>query len=75
MDVTRTFAKLQSIRFVKGPDARVSGNAATVTVVTIAENADTVTWRVAKEDGERKLDEITSIHKDIVSGSRIRKGL
>ena len=68
-----TFAELQSVRFVQGPNARISGNTATVTGVTIAENAgqterNTVTWRVVKEDGEWKLDEITSFEQEIISG-------
>src|SRR5918998_928511 len=60
-----TFDQLQSVRFVEGPNAQVSGNTGTVTGVTIAENAgqterNTVTWRVVNEDGEWKLDAITS---------------
>jgi hypothetical protein len=68
-----TFAGLQSIRFVEGPNARVSGNIATVTGVTIAKKADqternTVTWRMVREDGGWKLDEIMSFQQDIISG-------
>jgi len=68
-----TFAKLQSIRFVEGPDARVSGNTATVKGVTIAENAgrterNTVTWRMVKEGGGWKLDGIPSFQQEPVSG-------
>jgi eukaryotic-like serine/threonine-protein kinase len=68
-----TFAKLQSIRFVEGPDARVSGNTATVKGVTIAENVgrterNTVTWRMVKEGGGWKLDGIPSFQQEPVSG-------
>jgi eukaryotic-like serine/threonine-protein kinase len=68
-----TFRNLKSVRFVEGPDAKVSGNTATVSGVTIAENAgkterNTVTWRVVKEDGEWKFDAITSFDQDIISG-------
>ena len=68
-----TFAALQSIRFVEGPDAQVSGNTATVEGVTIAENAgrterNTVTWRMVKEGGGWKLDGIPSFQQDIISG-------
>jgi serine/threonine-protein kinase len=68
-----TFDQLKSVRFVEGPDARVSGDTAKVTGVTIAENAgkterNTVTWRAVKEGGEWKLDAITSFDQDIISG-------
>ena len=68
-----TFADLQSIRFVEGPDARVSGNTATVEGVTIAENAgrterNTVTWRMVKEGGGWKLDGIPTFRQEPVSG-------
>jgi hypothetical protein len=68
-----TFRELQSVRFVEGPNAQVSGNTGTVTGVTIAENAgqterNTVTWRVVNEDGKWKLDAITSFEQEIISG-------
>jgi eukaryotic-like serine/threonine-protein kinase len=68
-----TFADLQSIRFVEGPHARVSGTAATVEGVTVAENAgrterNTVTWRMVKEGGGWKLDGIPSFQQEPVSG-------
>jgi eukaryotic-like serine/threonine-protein kinase len=68
-----TFADLQSIRFVEGPDARISGTAATVEGVTVAENAgrterNTVTWRMVKEGGGWKLDGIPSFQQEPVSG-------
>ncbi len=68
-----TFADLQSIRFVEGPDARVSGNTATLEGVTIAENAgrterNTVTWRMVKEGGGWKLDGIPTFRQEPVSG-------
>jgi eukaryotic-like serine/threonine-protein kinase len=68
-----TFADLQSIRFVQGPDAQVSANTATVTGVTIAEKVsrterNTVTWRMVNEGAEWKLDGIPSFQREIVSG-------
>jgi serine/threonine-protein kinase len=68
-----TFADLQSIRFVEGPDAQVSGNTAKVTGVTIAEKVsrterNTVTWRMVNEGTEWKLDGIPSFQRDIISG-------
>ena len=68
-----TFRELQSVRFVEGPNAQVSGSTGTVTGVTIAENAgqterNTVTWRVVNEDGDWKLDAITSFEQEIISG-------
>ena len=68
-----TFADVQSIRFVEGPDARVSGDTATVSGVTIAETTDqternTVTWRMVREGGGWKLDAITSFQQEIISG-------
>jgi eukaryotic-like serine/threonine-protein kinase len=68
-----TFADLQSIRFVQGPDAQVSGNTAMVTGVTIAEKVsrterNTVTWHMVNEGAEWKLDGIPSFQREIVSG-------
>jgi serine/threonine protein kinase len=68
-----TFAGLQSIRFVEGPDAEVSGNIATVTGVTIAQKSgqterNTVTWRMVNEGGGWKMDDITSFDQEIISG-------
>jgi hypothetical protein len=68
-----TFADLQSIRFVEGPDAQVSGTTARVTGVTIAEKVsrterNTVTWRMVNEGAEWKLDGIPSFQRDIISG-------
>ncbi|MGH3145898.1 MAG: hypothetical protein ACRDTR_08875, partial [Rubrobacter sp.] len=68
-----TFSELQSVRFVEGPNAQVSGNTATVTGVTIAENGgqterNTVTWRMVNEGGEWKMDDITSFEQEIISG-------
>ncbi|HVD34245.1 MAG TPA: serine/threonine-protein kinase [Rubrobacter sp.] len=67
------FDTLESIRFVRGPDAKVSGNTATVTGVTVAEKAsrterNTVTWRMVNEGAEWKLDGIPSFQQDIISG-------
>jgi serine/threonine protein kinase len=68
-----TFADLQSIRFVEGPDAQVSGSTAKVTGVTIAEKVsrterNTVTWRMVDEGAEWKLDGIPSFQREIISG-------
>jgi serine/threonine-protein kinase len=67
------FDTLESIRFVRGPDAKVSGNTAKVTAVTIAEKVNrternTVTWRMVNEGAEWKLDGIPSFQQDIISG-------
>jgi hypothetical protein len=64
---------LESIRFVRGPDAKVSGNTATVTGVTVAKKGsrterNTVTWRMVNEGAEWKLDGIPSFQQDIISG-------
>jgi hypothetical protein len=53
------FDTLESIRFVRGPDAKVSGNTATVTGVTIAQKVsrtgrNTVTCRMVNEGAEWK---------------------
>jgi serine/threonine-protein kinase len=61
---TNQFQTLQSIDFEEGPTARVSGNTATVNGVTIADHTDrdernTATWRLVKEGGEWKVDNIT----------------
>jgi eukaryotic-like serine/threonine-protein kinase len=66
------FDTLESIRFVRGPDAKVSGNTATVTGVTIAERVsrterNTVTWRLVNEGAEWKLDGIPSFQRDVIS--------
>jgi serine/threonine-protein kinase len=67
-----TFEPLQTIRFVQGPDAQVSGNTATVTGVTVAQTAqterNTVTWALVDEGGEWKLDDIVSFEQQIISG-------
>ena len=60
---SNTFAPLESIRFVEGPDAQVTGNAARVTGVTIAVRTDrternTVTWTLIREDGQWKLNDL-----------------
>ena len=66
-----TFSELQSIEFVEGPDAEVSGDTATVTGVTRAELTDqternTATWTVVNEGGEWKLDTITIENREIL---------
>jgi eukaryotic-like serine/threonine-protein kinase len=67
------FDTLESKRFVRGPDAKVSGNTAAVTGVTIAEKVsrterNTVTWRMVNEGAEWKLDGVPSFQRDIISG-------
>jgi eukaryotic-like serine/threonine-protein kinase len=67
------FDTLESIRFVRGPDAKVSGNIATVTGVTIAEKVsrtegNMVTWRTVNEGAEWKLDGVPAFQRDITSG-------
>jgi ketosteroid isomerase-like protein len=66
------FSTLQSIRFERGPDARVTGDTATVTGVTIAEHTDrternTATWKLVNENGEWKLDDIQLQDQEIIS--------
>jgi eukaryotic-like serine/threonine-protein kinase len=67
------FDTLESKRFVRGPDAKVSGNTAAVTGVTIAKKVsrterNTVTWRMVNEGAEWKLDGVPSFQRDIISG-------
>lgn len=57
---SRQFGTLERITFLEGPSARVSGNTATVTGVTVAEHTDrternTVSWRLVNEGGEWRL--------------------
>ena len=64
-----TFADLQSIRFIQGPDAQVSGNTAAVTGVTIATlteetQRNTASWTLVNEGGEWKLNSITIEQRD-----------
>jgi hypothetical protein len=66
-----TFAPLESIHFVEGPDAQVTGNAAQVTGVTIAVRTDetqrnTATWTLIREDGQWKLNDL-KIDTDVIS--------
>jgi hypothetical protein len=56
-----TFDKVESVEFVEGPTAEVSGDTATVTGRTRATLTDRVeqnegTWRLVKENGEWKID-------------------
>jgi eukaryotic-like serine/threonine-protein kinase len=65
------FSTLQSVRFERGPDARVTGDTATVTGVTVAEHTDrternTATWQLVNENGEWKLDGIQMQDQDII---------
>ena len=58
----RTFADVERVEFVEGPNAEVSGDEATVTGVTQATRTNQVernqgTWRLIKVDGEWKIDE------------------
>ena len=66
-----TFSQLQTIEFVEGPDAEVSGDAATITGVTRVElteqtERNTTTWTVVNEGGEWKLDTITIENQEIL---------
>jgi serine/threonine-protein kinase len=71
-DWAATFGALQTIRFVQGPEAQVSGNTAMVTGVTVAQTdqteRNTVTWSLVEEGGEWKLDDIVSFEQQIISG-------
>jgi serine/threonine-protein kinase len=56
-----TFDKVESVEFIEGPTAEVSGDTATVTGRTRATLTDRVeqnegTWRLVKENGEWKID-------------------
>jgi hypothetical protein len=56
-----TFQTLQSIEFVEGPTAEISGDTATVTGVTEATHSDRIeqnegTWRLVSVDGEWRID-------------------
>ena len=58
----RTFADVERVEFVEGPNAEISGDEATVTGVTQATRTNQVernqgTWRLIKVDGEWKIDE------------------
>ncbi len=66
-----TFSELQSIDFVEGPDADVSGDTATVSGVTRAEltgqtERNTATWTLVNEGGEWKMDTITIENQEIL---------
>ncbi len=68
---TGQFDTLESIRFVEGPDAQVTGNAAQVTGVTIAVHTyetqrNTVTWTLIREDGQWKLNDLNERDRDII---------
>ncbi len=66
---TRQFDTLERIRWLEGPDAQVTGNAAQVEGVTLAEHTDkternTVTWTlIREEDGEWKLNDLYMIEQ------------
>ncbi|MGB3634546.1 MAG: protein kinase [Rubrobacteraceae bacterium] len=69
---TSQFDTLESIRFIEGPDAQVSGDAARVEGVTIAVHTyetqrNTATWTLIREDGQWKLNSLNSIEKEIIS--------
>ena len=56
-----TFAEVERVEFVVGPNAEVSGNTATVTGETEATKTDVVernqgTWYLVQEDGRWKID-------------------
>jgi eukaryotic-like serine/threonine-protein kinase len=65
------FQTLQSIEFVEGPSASVSGDTATVSGVTIAEHTDrteqnTVVWTLVNEGGDWKLEGISVQNTEIL---------
>ena len=71
------FDALESIRFDRGPDAKVSGNTETVTGVTIAEKVsrtgrNTVTWHMVNEGAEWKQDGVPSFQRDIMIDGKER---
>src|SRR5215218_1096357 len=56
-----TFDKVESVEFIEGPTAEVSGDTATVTGRTKATLTDQIeenegTWRLVKENGEWRID-------------------
>ena len=56
-----TFAEVESVEFIEGPTAEVSGDTATVTGRTRATKTDQIelnegTWRLVKEGGEWRID-------------------
>jgi eukaryotic-like serine/threonine-protein kinase len=56
-----TYATLQSLEFVEGPTAEVSGNTATVTGVSVASHTDRTernrgTWTLVYENGEWRIN-------------------
>jgi hypothetical protein len=56
-----TFDKVESVEFIEGPTAEVSGDTATVTGRTRATLTDQIeqnegTWRLVKENGEWRID-------------------
>jgi serine/threonine-protein kinase len=65
------FDTLESIRFVEGPNAQVSGNTATVTGVTIAALPDetqrnTASWTLVNEGEEWRLNSINIENREIL---------
>ena len=68
---TNQFDTLERIRWLEGPDAQVTGDAARVEGVTLAEHTDkternTVTWTLVRQGGEWKLNSINSIYTELV---------
>ena len=66
------FDTLQSIKFVQGPSARISGDTATVKGVTIAKHTDrternTVTWKLVDEGGEWRLNDYSFQDQEILN--------
>ena len=65
------FDTLQSISFLEGPNAEVSGDAARVTGVTLAEHTDrternTVTWTLIRDGGQWKLNDLNMSQQELV---------
>ncbi|HJQ30260.1 MAG TPA: protein kinase, partial [Rubrobacter sp.] len=61
--ITNQFRTLESIKFTRGPTARVNGDTAKVAFSTVARHTDrvdtpTLTATLVKEDGEWKIDKL-----------------
>lgn len=62
-DWQTTYDTLESISFLEGPDAQVTGDTAQVTAVTRAVHTDDIerntgSWTLIREDGRWKMDSI-----------------
>lgn len=66
---SRQFGTLEQISFIRGPEAEVSGNTATVTGVTLAEHTNrternTVSWNLVNEGGEWRLYSLNVVRQE-----------